>query len=72
MKLNEAKTLKKGDLVIYDKRNTKYGGLIFEIEKIDESPEWDYYGRVTLKQPGFNSDFRLVFVNTQMLMKTES
>lgn len=36
MKLNEAKTLKKGDLVIYDKRNTKYGGLIFEIEKIDE------------------------------------
>lgn len=57
MRYAEAMKLKEGDLVIVDSRNKNYGGLIMEVESIE--PEYSYCYRVTLKQPGFNSGFRI-------------
>ena len=70
MKINEALELKKGDLVIYSKRNKAYGGLVFEIENIDATEL--YNSRVTLKQPGFNTEFRIKDCDTRLLTRYES
>lgn len=57
MRYAEAMKLKEGDLVIVDSRNKNYGGLIMGVESIE--PEYSCCYRVTLKQPGFNSGFRI-------------
>lgn len=71
MKYAEAAKLKKGDLVVIDKtRNKVYGGMIFEIDEINTKHDiWCY--RVTLKQPGFNNDFRIKDYDTRLLRKYE-
>lgn len=56
MKIAEASKLKKGDLVIITK-NKIYQGLVFEIESIRTDKPWCY--RVTLKQPYFDTEFRI-------------
>lgn len=72
MKIKEASKLKKGDLVIVSSSRTKiYQGLIFEIESVEPKTDmWSY--RVTLKQPGFNGEFRLRDYDTRLLQRYES
>lgn len=69
MRYAEAMKLKEGDLVIVDSRNKNYGGLIMEVESIE--PEYDYCYRVTLKQPGFNSGFRIKDYDSRHLKRYE-
>lgn len=72
MKLTEAAKLKVGDLVIIDNRNKHYGGLILEIDSIDSTKEIEIHCyRVTLKQPGFNSEFRIKNYDTRHLKRYE-
>lgn len=70
MKYVEAKKLKKGDLVVVSKRNKYYSGLVFEIEDI--TADELYRLRVTLKQPGFDNDFRIFNYDTRQLQRYES
>lgn len=70
MKYEEAIKLKAGDLVIIDNRNKYYGGLILEIESIDTSNDM-YCRRVTLKQPGFNSEFQIKDYDSRHLKRYE-
>ena len=68
MRYAEAKTLKVGDLVVMDGVNKNYGGLILEIESINPIHDnWCY--RVTLKQPGFNGDFRIKDYDSRLLKR---
>lgn len=69
MRYAEAMKLKEGDLVIVDSRNKNYGGLIMEAESIE--PEYGYCYRVTLKQPGFNSGFRIKDYDSRHLKRYE-
>lgn len=67
MRRAEAAALKPGDLVVMGGKS-KYEGLIFEIESIN--PKWDIYQyRITLKQPGFDTGFRIVDYSTRMVHK---
>lgn len=69
MKIEEAKTLKKGDLVVMDNRS-KYGGLVLEVESIDST--WETWCcRVTLKQPGFDKGFRIQGQDTRYLKRLD-
>lgn len=70
MKLAEAKKLKKGDLVmIPETRSKSLGGLVFEIESIDYQ---DCCGiRLTLKQPGVSTAFRLREYDSRVLKRFE-
>lgn len=72
MRYAEAATLKKGELVIIaPDRNKHYGGLVLEIESIcPEHDNWCY--RVNLKQPGFDSGFRITNYDTRLLKRYES
>ena len=40
MRMKEALTLKKGDLVVLDDRNKHYGGLVLEIESVEHGDVW--------------------------------
>lgn len=66
MRYIEALLLKPGDLVIYS-NSKKYDGLIFEIENIDVRNEFDCFA--TLKQPGFDTHFRLKNINIRRLKR---
>ena len=69
MKIEEAKTLKTGDLVVMDNRS-KYGGLVFEVENLEST--WETWCcRVTLKQPGFDMGFRIKGQDTRYLKRYE-
>jgi hypothetical protein len=70
MKYTEAVKLKVGDLVIIDNRNKHYGGLILEIDSINPTEEM-HCCRVTLKQPGFSSEFCIENYDTRHLKKYE-
>ncbi len=70
MRYVEAMELKEGDLVVIDSRNKNYGGLILEVESI--KPDYGYCCRVTLKQPGFNSSFRVKDYDSRHLKRYES
>lgn len=71
MRYEEAQKLKKGELVVLDSRNKKYGGLVLEIESIN--PEHDNWCcRVTLKQPGFNKGFRIKDCDSRYLKRYEA
>lgn len=59
MRYAEATKLKKGDLVIVDGRSRQYGGLIFEVESINKEEYGNWCYRVDLKQPGFDTSFRI-------------
>lgn len=69
MTIKEAMTLKKGDLVIMYRNTNHYKGMVFEVEELTEHDTW--CGRVTLKQPGFDSGFRLYNCDTRMLKRYE-
>ena len=70
MRYEEAMNLKEGDLVIVDARSNCYGGLILEVESVDpEHDNWCY--RVTLKQPCFNSNFRIKNHDSRRLKRYE-
>lgn len=72
MKIKEASKLKKGDLVVVSSSRTKtYQGLIFEIENIKPDMDSQSY-KATLKQPGFNGEFRLKDYDTRLLQRYES
>lgn len=70
MRYAEAIHLKEGDLVILDSRNKNYGGLVLEVESIN--PKYDNWCcRVNLKQPGFNSGFRIKDYDSRHLKRYE-
>lgn len=70
MKYTDSKLLKKGDLVVIDHRNKYYAGLILEIESITNDCD-NWCGRVTLKQPGFDNEFRIKDYDTRHLQRYE-
>lgn len=70
MKYTEALKLKEGDLVILDNRNKNYGGLVLEVESINQIHD-NWCCRVTLKQPGFNTGFRIKDYDSRHLKKWE-
>lgn len=67
MTLNDAKSLKKGDLVyISGKRNTKHSGMILEVsdilyktQKFATGTRTNWYPTIELKQPGFDLGWRI-------------
>lgn len=62
--------IKAGDLVVIDHRSKYYAGLILEIESIsDKSDAWCV--RVTLKQPGFDNEFRIRDYDTRRIHRYE-
>lgn len=71
MKYTDALNLKPGDLVVIDNRNKYYGGLILEIESIRDY-ESNYCRGVTLKQPGFNNDFRIRDYDSRHIKRYEA
>ena len=70
MRYAESVNLKKGDLVVIDDRNKHFGGLVLEIESIEEMHD-NWCLRVTLKQPGFNGNFRIRNYDTRHLKRFE-
>ena len=71
MKYEDAKNLKKGDLVVIDINRCKiYGGMILEVESINPNC---YHARchVTMKQPGFDNDFRIKDYDSRLLKRYE-
>lgn len=70
MRYTDAKLLKKGDLVVIDHRNKYYAGLILEIESINNDCD-NWCGHVTLKQPGFDNEFRIKDYDTRHLQRYE-
>lgn len=64
MRYAEVITLKIGDLVVVDNRNKRCGGLVLEVVSINTK---NYL--VTLKQPGFDSDFIIVDYDARHLKR---
>lgn len=71
MRFIEAKTLKEGDLVVMDdKQSTRYFGLILEVDSI-KPDDYDRFVYVTLKQPGFDGEFRIKDYDSRRLRRYE-
>lgn len=71
MRYAEAAMLKAGDLVVLDNRHKFYGGLVLEVESINPNHDnWCY--RITLKQPGFDSGFRVKDYDSRHLKRYEA
>lgn len=65
MKKAEAMKLKQGDLVVMQKRAAKYAGMVLEVDNVDPGDWWRCL--LTLKQPGFETGFRIEGIDSRMV-----
>lgn len=71
MNKHKAAKLKKGDLVVIDaKGKTTYKGMVLEVESVSLYDKWHY--RVTMKQPGFDNEFRVRDYDSRLLKRYEA